>query len=336
MILIALSVLFVVLSVVTQFVIAPALTKLPSNLDSRVHYAGTGTLLDADALAKNDTAHILAKDVPVTIDRHVYVSRTSGDVAIAHDEVTLYAAGHAAEVDNHVYAIDRETMRTQTTLAGSVVEAASGLVFTLPLHPEMRDYDFYDPSTQSSIPAKYTGESNVNGRDTYLYALSAHGRLKNPKTLDSLPHALPKSVITEIMRLLPSENQRALGAAIDKLPNPVPLVYTVTTNVELSADKTLGTPLNSTLAKRIVASVAETDTAIPLLPVFDIKTALTPESVQRSVDTTNVQARRLLVISQAVPIGLAVLGQALVLTLAITGLGLRRRTTVAPRNRHFG
>jgi hypothetical protein len=70
--------------------------------------------------------NVIASGVPVTVNRHIYVSRTDGDTAVAHDDIILEAAGQAVP-SNHTYAVDRNTMDAATEQPHDGVEPHSGM-----------------------------------------------------------------------------------------------------------------------------------------------------------------------------------------------------------------
>ncbi|WP_227980396.1 porin PorA family protein [Nocardia spumae] len=314
---IVLAVLGIVLiasAAVTRFAAAPALTKLPGDTDTTAHYAGTATVLNSKALAANDTAHALAKDVPITIDRHVRVTGTSGDIATTNYDVTLNVPGAPAAPDRHTFAIDRTTMQATEQPGNTGIESTSGIVFTLPLHPDAADYTIYDTTTRKTFPLTYTGTGTVSGRDTYNYGVNATGPVENPNTLATLPKALPKSLVTQVLPLLNGPDQQAVTAALPGLPDMVPLVYTATTKAQLLADKTLGVPLNSNLSEQILATIDIGDRHVSLLPVLDINAALTDASVADLVDTATSHARTLSMLELWIPLALLIIGIALVVS----------------------
>src|SRR5215813_8581032 len=105
-ILVVLGVLLVVLAGILRFVFAPNATKLPSDTDTATTYSGTGTVLNATALQSGDVANALLRNIPVTLDRHVFVSSTDGNTAVVHDDLTLKTQPTTVE-DDHTYAVDR-------------------------------------------------------------------------------------------------------------------------------------------------------------------------------------------------------------------------------------
>jgi hypothetical protein len=65
-----------------RFVVVPIATELPGNTNLAVTYSGRATLLNSSALQSGDTRHVIAANVPTTVDRRLKVTSTHGDVAI--------------------------------------------------------------------------------------------------------------------------------------------------------------------------------------------------------------------------------------------------------------
>jgi len=194
--------LLIALAALLRFVLVPMVSKLPGDLDVNPVYEGTGTLLNAQALQAGDIANVIASDVPVTIDCHIYVSSTDGDTALAHDDVTLTAPGLSVPSD-HTYAIDRKTMDAANSYSGEGVEPHSGMTIALPLHPDpAASYQYYDSATRTTAPMIYVDSGSISGRDILNYTVEAKGALRDPAIARTLPPALPKSLlgIRESMR----------------------------------------------------------------------------------------------------------------------------------------
>ncbi|HEY5853300.1 MAG TPA: porin PorA family protein [Aldersonia sp.] len=317
----------ITLAALVHFVLTPALTKLPADTDSTAHYTGTATMLNAKALAAKDTAHAIAKDVPITMDRHVFVTTTAGDSATVQDDVTLNVPGTEAKPKTHVYTMDRGSLQaTGAVTESGATEPISGLLFTLPLHPKAENYSIYDSATEQTVPLKFTGTGDVSGRATNTYEVDASGPLQDEATLQTLPPALPKALIGQIMPLLPAGSQQALTASMDALPDSVPLSYVVTTQASLAADQTLGAPLDSSLHQTIVATIDAGGNQVPLLPVADVKVELTDDTVAANVGKANEAAQKLNVVSTVVPLTLLLLGN----VLFVVGFKRRRQPIGAP------
>src|SRR4051794_19973221 len=102
-ILIGLAALLVVAAALTRFVVLPMGSKLPDDTKASARYSGTATLLNAEALQSGDTAHVVLRDVPISIERQIKVTSTHGDTAVVADDFTLTGPNGLKSVDNHIY-----------------------------------------------------------------------------------------------------------------------------------------------------------------------------------------------------------------------------------------
>ncbi|WP_230091267.1 porin PorA family protein [Rhodococcus sp. AQ5-07] len=321
-ILMALGVVLVVLAAITRWVVAPELSKLPSDTDVTAQYAGKATLLNAEALKTGDAAHAISRDVPVTIDRHVYVSSTDGDTAVVHDDTTLNTPSGPGTTKGHTYAIDRKTMQAAPAPTGETVQSHEGLTITLPLSPKPdNSYQYYDSGTQQTVPVTYVEKDIIDGRDAYNYTIVATGALKDPATLNALPPALPKALMASLAPALPPNLREQLAGALDELPDPVPLTYTANDTVNLYADESLGATLDAALVQEVIANIEIGGQQVSLLPVLKIDAQLTPESRSDAVNKANDGAKKLALIKVWVPLVLLVVG----ITFFICGFIRRRK-----------
>lgn len=307
-ILVALGVAFIALAALLRFVLVPSLSKLPGDLDVNPVYEGTGTLLNAQALQAGDIPNVIASDVPVTINRHIYVSSTDGDTAVAHDDVTLEVAGQAVP-SNHTYAVDRKTMDAATGQPQDGVEPHSGMTIALPLHPDpSASYRYYDSATKTTVPMTYVDSGTVSGRDVLNYTVEVKGALSDPAIAGTLPPALPKALVSSLTPLLPPDVQQSLGGALEQLPDPVPFSYTAVNRINLAADQTLGTPIDANLSQQIIANIDVNGRLLPLTPVMSIDTALTDQSIADAAAAAEKTSTQLNLISVIAPLVLLVLG----------------------------
>jgi hypothetical protein len=323
---IALGLLFLILAAVLRFLVVPAMTKLPGSVDVTARYEGTGTLLNAAALQAGDFGNVIAADVPVSVDRHIYVSETAGDNAVAHDDITVSAPGGVSLPTNHTYVLDRKTMDVGGAVEGVQAEPHSGMTIGLPLYPSdsSAEYSLYDFATKSTVPLTYVDSGTVSGRDVLNYTAQAQGPLQDAAILSALPPALPKAQLAGLAPLLPADLQAKLGGALATLPDPVPFNYTAISKVALSADQTLGTPIDGALNQQVIANVEVNGENVSLIPVLALDTTLTDQSIADAASAATSQSRMVFLLSVVTPIVLAVIGLVLVI------VGVLRRRPEAP------
>lgn len=326
-VLIGLGVLFIVLAAVARFWVVPSVSKLPESLDVTNTYQGSGTLLNAEAVAAGDMQNAIATNVPVEVVRHTYVESTSGDTAIVHDNFTIKAPGGVELPTNHTYAVDRKTMEQAPAPGDQAVEAHNGITIALPIDPDRdKQYELYDFATQNTFPMVQSDPTTVHGRDVYNYTVTAQGPLKDTAISSALPPALPKPTLAQIIALLPPEAQAPLNTALPTLPDLVPINYTANSTIGVSIDQTLGTPVDGALKQQVTANIAVGENNLPLMPILALDTTLTDDSVTSAADTASTTSTQLSLIKLWVPLVLTILGLALIV------LGVIRRKPRTPTN----
>lgn len=326
-ILVGFGVLLIALAALLRFVVGPTATRLPGNTDTTTTYSGTGSVLNAAALQTGNVAGALAQGIPVTLNRHVYVSATNGGTAIVHDNGTL-KAGSSSSPDNHTYAVDRKRLTEAATINGVQVEQHQGLTVAMPVDPEPASnvYTYWDTVTRKAVPVTFIGVEDRGGRKTYHYRAVAAGAVADPVLQQQLPAALPKSLAPKLLALLPAQTQKLLAPLVGALPAQVPLTYTASSTYDVWADAKLGAPLDTKINRSVVANVALGGNTLPLVPVLAFDVAQDQASVTDAASTADNAALKLAWIELWGPLVLLLLGLALI----AVGLLLGRRTPQPP------
>ncbi|MGW2824737.1 porin PorA family protein [Streptomyces sp. NPDC001443] len=314
-------------SALTRFGVYPDLHQIPSDADTTFRYEGTASLLDAPALAAGDQTHAFLTDLPVTLDWRIAVKDTDGSTAVVLDDAVLRGPdGKPLNSAKHVWAVDRRTLADRPAPAGSGAEKHTGLVFSWPLDPQKRDYRFWDTGIRRTVPARYTGQESVNGRDAYRYDVKATGPLADPATVNALPKALPRSAVTSLSAALPAA-QRPDKAVLATLPETVPLTYTSTTVRTGWVDASTGLALNGALHQTVLARTEGAGGPVMLFPVTDVAVKGSDASVHRQADDAATAQRVWWWLSTGVPLGL------LAVAALLTALAIRfARRRVAGRS----
>jgi hypothetical protein len=330
------GIVLVVAAVLLKFVIVPIATKLPGSTDLGIKYVGKATLLNSAALASGDTAHVIAANVPMTVDRRVKVTSTHGDTAIVSDDITIHAAGQTLP-SPHTFAVDRTTMEGVTPPNGVQVEPSKGaLSSTFPIGPKAADsYRYYDPATRQIVPIAYTGHATLLGRSVNVYKFVPRGTVRDPGLLKMLPSSLPKKLIAGLAPLLPAAvRAKITPATLALLPDPIPLTYTSTTQVIASVDKQTGVPIQEAIAQQVVVNVTAGAQSISLIPVISLNFRIAPASMSYLAHKAKSAGRLLTLMTVIVPIALVVVGVLLgVVAVArrrAPGLGVEAPDSVRP------
>ncbi|MEU4812965.1 porin PorA family protein [Nocardia fluminea] len=322
--LVAVGVLLIALAGILRFAVVPGLTKLPADTDITSQYEGTATLLNSAALKSGDTANALMRGLPITVDRHVFVSSSTDDVAVVHDDSVINGPNGLTIDQKRTYALDRSTRTEASAPEGEQVDPHQGLTVALPMNPPADDsLQIWDSGTQATVPAVYKGSESIHGRDANRYEASAQGTLKNQATLKTLPPALPKALIEKLLPSLPAASQDALGAVLPTLSDPVPLAYSWASKLDVAVDKKLGLPITAAQSQKVVAGVEVGGQRIDLLPVMVIDVKSTDAAGKASADRMKSAADKLALVEDYIPLGLVIVGALLIV------VGIVRRRPVA-------
>jgi hypothetical protein len=301
----AVGVVLIALALVIEFVVVPIATRLPGSTNLPVTYSGTGTLLNSAALQSGDTRHVIASNVPITVDRRVKVSSVHGGTAIVADDLTIHAGTETLPSD-HTYALDRTTLEGVAPPEGFTVEPSAGaLSSAFPIGPAASGvYRFYDSTTRNIVPVSYTGHATREGRAVNVYTISSIGPVKDPGLLKMLPPSLPKKLVASLAPLLPAAVRAEITpATLGALPDPVPLSYTGTTHITAYVD----------------------ERSLRLIPVLALDFHVTPASMRYLANKASSSGELLTVIEVIVPLVLGVIGVLLV----VIAIVRRRRPVTA-------
>jgi hypothetical protein len=325
----AVGVVLIALALVIEFVVVPIATQLPGSTNLPVIYSGTGTLLNSAALQAGDTSHVIAANVPITVDRRVKVTSVHGGTAIVADDLTIHAGSQKLPSD-HTYALDRITLKGVAPPQGIAVEPSVGaLSSAFPIGPAASGvYRFYDSTTRNIVPVGYAGHATRHGLAVNVYTISSVGPVKDPGLLKMLPPSLPKKLIASLAPLLPAAVRAEITpATLAALPNPVPLTYTGTTHITAYVDEQTGVPIDETISEQVVANVAAGARTLSLIPVLALDFHVTPASMLYLANKASSSGVLLTVIEVIVPVVLGVIG---VLLVVIAILRRRRAVPVPP------
>ncbi|ARQ72017.1 porin PorA family protein [Streptomyces marincola] len=319
------AVVLVAASAVTRFAVYPAVHQVPSDTDTTFVYSGTASLLNAPAIEAGDLANAFLADVPVTVERRVQVVDTDGGVAVVSDDVVVTGPDDAElSGTSHRWAVDRTDLENRPAPEGSEAEEHQGLVISWPLDPEERDYTFWDPTTGVEAPAVYDRTEDVEGREAYVYEIEAAGELADQAIAERLPAQLPRDVLVGIAGALGERGPDP--AMLQALPEQVPLSYAATTRRVAWIDAETGSVLNGTLEQTIVAQAPGPEGPIPLAPVNTMTVEGTEETVAEKADDAASAANLLWLVRLVIPLGLLILGAALVALAVLGEVRGRRRT----------
>lgn len=323
--LMAVGVLAIAAGFIVKFVVVPALAKLPDDVDSTRTYAGTVDILNRAELADPTGAPLFFNDLPVISDRTVEVLETDGDRALVRDEANLLAApgtpieGTRLTGSVDYYAVDRVTMESIDNFTDETrVLPREGLVMGFPIDTEARDYVGWNGDPAETVMLEYAGQEERAGRTTYVFTAESGPRpIVDEGTLAEFPASLPKSAVPTLAPALnlPDEILGALDVLLPLLPDELPLEYTYEFSARYWVDPDTGVliDIEKNDVRKAVVAVPGVPLEIDPVVVYDLNYTATEESIEAAVDDAEDYGGQLRLGRTTGPIGLWVLGGALLL-----------------------
>ncbi|WP_117214190.1 porin PorA family protein [Allorhizocola rhizosphaerae] len=303
------AVLLLAAGAAARFVVLPAVHQVPSNVDNTLRYSGTVSMINPAALAAGDTSRLFLTNVAVTAEQRVKTVSVSGRTAVMSSDIAVKGPDGASIItSSHLYALDRVTLEAAQPPAGASAEPHTGLALGFPLTPQRKDYQYWDPTTQTATPARYSKTETKAGREAFVFTVHAEGSIKDPKIQAMLPDNLPKAIIPLVANNLPAAIQQLLIPLLQTLPDNLPLTYTSTTDTTFWVDSATGIVLDADQHQVIKAQLGGALAAAPLPAAFDLSINTTDETTNASAEQARQAANGLLLVGTYLPIGLGALG----------------------------
>lgn len=329
-----LGLLLVAASALLRFVILPAQAQLPSDTHEVRYYAGTAsTMLNPTALSSGDLSNVLLRNVPITIDRTVKVTKTDGHKAVVNDARVLKGPGGAqVNATNYTYAVDRKSLEPVPPFGGAQAVPDDALTVSWPIPTHQHDYSAYVVDTRGTVPAKYSGKATLNGLTTYVFNTNVTpAKITEPKVLASYPAVLPKSMLSALPQALgySSTQATALGKLLAAMPDPIPIsyLYSGKTTLWIAPDTGAIVKTTKTETRTAVIDVAGLSRPVPLTTVMNLTYTQTPNSVGEAVSKAKDDANALTLLGTTLPIIGLVVG---VLLIGVATFFFVRRRPAAP------
>jgi hypothetical protein len=257
----------------------------------------------------------------------VKVLATDGGAAQVSD-VRVLMAGAAAIAQTSASTRRPQDPRCQQTATHRPVTPAQGLTVTFPIGSQKQDYTGWVPDIQTTTPIKYQREENKGGVNTYVYTSTVDAApIKDQSVLANLPPALPQSVLGGLSAVLPLTDQQkaALAQALPRLANPVPLSYTYESTSTFWVEPTTGIVVDTDREETRKAGIGGPGgIVLAAVPVYDVTTNFTPQSVADAANEASNKKDDLTLIGTTLPWILVGVGAVLLiagLVLILTGRG---------------
>ena len=320
------GVVFIGLAAAGHFVATPALSKLPSDTDMSAEYSGTAYALDPATMK-------LGAGVPITADRRVQVTNSSGDVAVIRSSAVVHTpAGEMA--DEHSFAINRSDYSQAAAPAGvSVEDQLGGMTISRPMDPTTSAFTVYDTTTQSAVPVEFTGTETLNGRTVHEFSGAETAPVRNEALLVMLRAgiaavaqtgdgtALPKGMLEGVAAQLGGAEADMYTTLLAQLPDEVPVVFTATVHNDIAIDSEMGAPVRTAQAQTVTANIQAGSQLVPMMDLSRTELASTPQSIASAAVSLDDASGTLALIDTWIPLALAFVGAVLI------GLsGIRRRS----------
>lgn len=323
--------IFLAAAALLAFWVTPQfVARLPSDSNTTRTYDGQiRTLLDPALLRQGNLGAAVGHGLPETISREVKVLQTSGDTALVQDTSTVDSAGQRIGELTAKYAVDRHSLEATTSHPSDwSVTNARGLTVNWPVGAGQQNYTGWVSFTQTTTQLRYLRQEQHGGVNTYVYQANlAATPIKNPQVLQSLPKALPVSLLQGAGQsgLVPPSVLAALPGSSRMRPM-IPLGYTYEgTSTYWVAPRT-GIVVDISTSEKQRAGVAlPGGKIIPVVPVLDDSYQGNQASVQAAATDAKNGSGTIQTVGTTIPIVLAVVGFVLAVIAVILLLRGRRR-----------
>lgn len=326
-----LGVLCLGVAAILKWVVVPNRAQVPSDENISRQFDGKATfLLNAQALSSGDLKRAVLVNTPVNATRTVKTLDTSGDTAQLQDTRTLTTAdGTPIGNTQATYAVDRKTLEATSDHPSSwQVSPATGLTVSWPIGADKKDYTGWVQETEQTTTLKYLREETKQGLNTYVYqAKTEPAEIKDPQVLSALPTELPVSTLQALSAVLPltPELKSQLGSVLPKLTQPVPLSYTYQVTSTYWVQPTTGLVVdNQREDVRKAGITVGGQTLAAILPVFDVSTQFTANSVDNAVSDATDKKNTLNLVSTTIPLILLIVGIVVLLAALLVFILSRR------------
>jgi hypothetical protein len=324
------GIVLIVGALITAYVVAPAVVKLPGNTNISRTYAGTAaSLLNPAAIASGNVNQALLHNVPIVATHKTDVLDTTSSNAKIADTKTLSAAGQQLSSSTFNYAVNRKNMGRGSGF--SDVTKQTGITFNFPIHTQKHNYAGWVSDTGQSTTLRYAGTSTRGGQHVYVFTTATQAApITDPNQLRTLPPALPKSVIPALAAAngISASTLQAAAPLLAGLPANVPLAYTYQVTGAYYVSPTSGVVVD--INQHEVRSVGVAGaSALPTFPIADLTFTSTPASLQAAAKDASDKGGSINLIESTLPWTLGIAGGVLVLVaIALYFMAGRREPAV--------
>jgi len=327
-----LGLVVIVAGVVLMTVIVPGMKRFPDDVDVTRQYDGTLAVL------LNPADFSFMNDLPVTIERHITVEDTDGDLALVREEQVMRTGDQPLQSLTKSYAINRKTMESVTS--GYPEAWASedgfwlrdGLVIGWPIGSKPESYRGWNDDYRQVVTLNYDSEVVHDRSDltTYYYTASSDAQPIVPEAVQAmgLPQSLPKDALMGLIDQtdLSPMVKTMLPTLLDRWEGDVPLEYYYAYEAEYWVEPETGVLIDTRkhelrsvglgadlLEGSPLAALPEEQRAALRVPVFDLTYQAADSAVADAKADAEENIDRLNLYGTYLPIGAIVVGALLAL-----------------------
>ncbi len=274
-----------IMAPVFKWAIAPALVKLPDNIDTTSRYDGTLTLhVDPDSLTM--LSEESAAVVPLAITRRdmSQPAKSTGSVALIK-ETTSARGPEGKEFINstHYFALDR---KTSENVAGHGSDTdRTGWYPLLPIGAEKITYQLWDQDTGRTGPAHFVKTVKLDGfkfHDVECYMYKAEG---SPEPTVEPPLGLPGKIsgaqIKAVAGGIPGFDPAGIAGLDDATTYPI--TYLKQTTAEIIGEPRTGS-IVSVPSNHEAYFIDASAMGLPNIKLADVRYTQNPENVAQVID----------------------------------------------------
>lgn len=312
-VLLILGLIVVVLAPICKWVVAPAFTKLPTDLDEVKVYEGVLTLY-ADPTSMALLPEGMAIELPLVINRTLKSLETEGNITNIEETVEGVGPGGKAYLEyERIYSIDRSSKENVEGYK-SDMDREMYTIF-LPFNLEKKTYEIFDSDTGVLTETEFVKEGNEKGTggnevDVYIMEGQAEEKLLVP------PLGLPAEISGAEVNAMLGDEAAALGIPDDMM---IPLDFLKGLNVTVAVEPKSGVIVN-VLDYVIDYYIDASAAGMESLKLATIQYSQTAESAMDSVDSVMDSLSKLSLIGNTIPLILLLVGIAIMLLGLAVGL----------------
>ena len=305
MALVAIGCVLVLLAISWRLAIAPALKVVPTNIDLLLFYDGTFT----NFVNPPGQPVVGAKpaQVPVRIERRVFSRPIDSTPAVAimetDTQVVSQQGNKTLSSRKQVYALDRNTGKMVHSRKAD--RERSGYYLLFPYNTPRGPVPLWSELTGRTYPAKYQGSEKVDKVDIYDFAMSFGGQ-----PLAAPPEGYPAELTGALLKQMLS--MPGLAVADTQAVRPS---FTGSSSVDLKTEPKSGTIVDTSRSRESVSITVKGPSGALLVTrvLSTLEYEQTPTSVEGTAGYALDQITKLRLQFLYLPLGLLLLGIALVL-----------------------